>query len=455
MILNHLAVYCASNNICLPILDAALMYQVFSSYDCYSLQKLESYIKNQHLLHVVMDTFHLFPPPIKNDDGSVIEGKSWLIGYLIITYTANIKASIKGKWKSIINDTIDAHLEMFKLNLSENKKKTWKKNIYKRITCPAPKSGSPERLDQPTLQFIDFHRQGFGVDDDGWVNDSYLNQVVQDTVLITRVSGHFSKCLRRQCIFEDVMGSPNTLKKCTALPQFHIHRVSINIDKKGLYYVLKQYIYDYEPTWILRWTEHTLGFPQYKKWLKILFHITELLPDRSTSKIFKWSGVSITTDGVKASLHYQRLKNQLGEEASHNTDNVDPNDDKVDDVSSQHLDAEGDDDEGSECLMLDEINNISQIMEQQMILDADSLNDNDDSGMFCFDASQICFVHYKLNHTISRIPPFSWDLLQLSTQYQVCGLRSRHQPWKMFHFCQSFKLERMIWLFRMTLDDRI
>jgi hypothetical protein len=25
----------------------------------------------------------------------------------------------------------------------------------------------------------------------------------------------------------------------------------------------------------------------------------------------------------------------------------------------------------------------------------------------------------------------------------------------MFHFCQSFKLDRMIWLFRMTLDNRI
>ncbi len=134
MIMNYLVVYCSSNNLPIPnLIDQALLYQAFASYNS-APNILQLYIKDEYLLHVVMETIHFFPPPFRNNDGSVIEGKGWLIDYLCIMYTANIKASIKGKWKSIINNTIDAHLKMFKPDLSAKKKQTWWKNIFKRIT---------------------------------------------------------------------------------------------------------------------------------------------------------------------------------------------------------------------------------------------------------------------------------------------------------------------------------
>ena len=99
------------------------MYQAFASYDS-DPHILQSYINIEHLLHMVMETIHLFPPPFKNNDGSVIKEKGWLVSYLCVMYITNIKARIKGKWKSIINNTIDAHLKMFKLDLLAKKRQT-------------------------------------------------------------------------------------------------------------------------------------------------------------------------------------------------------------------------------------------------------------------------------------------------------------------------------------------
>ncbi len=122
MIINYLVLYCTFGNIPLPKLDQALLYHVFASYEYSDPIDLQSFINDKHLLHVLMETRHLLPPPIKNEDGSAIEGKGWLIDYLCIMYIANIKTSIKTKWKSIINNTIDAHLKMFKPDLSAIRK---------------------------------------------------------------------------------------------------------------------------------------------------------------------------------------------------------------------------------------------------------------------------------------------------------------------------------------------
>ena len=149
------------------------------------------------------------------------------------------------------------------------------------------------------------------MDDDGWVNDHYMNRVVLDTTLISHVIGHFCKCLQRQCIFEDVLGAPNSLKKHTALPEFHIHRISIQIDKQGLYYIMKQHMKDYKTNWDFKSSKNTFKQPQFKKWFKKLFYIGGLIGKTSPSKEFNWTGVAITTDGVKASLHYDRRINVL------------------------------------------------------------------------------------------------------------------------------------------------
>jgi hypothetical protein len=311
MILNLLAVHCSWNNRSLPTLEHNLIYQAFASYDCIN---IPGYIKDDQLRRVVLDVQHLIPLPFTNADGSIIMGKSWLIGYLVEMYQANIKASIVLKWKSVVSNSIDSHLAMFKPDLSENKRKTWWKNIYKRITRPVPKPGTPNRLDSHALRLVKFHRDGFGVEDDSWINDNYMKFVnTQGMDRITRVIGHFSQCLRRQCMFEDIMGQPNSLKKNMALPVFHVGRISIQIDKKGLYYVLNQYnssnpleTFDLGKGGDKNFSQHL-----FKKYMNKLFCINELIHAKSPSKMFRWSGVGVTTDGVKSSLHYSRVQSMV------------------------------------------------------------------------------------------------------------------------------------------------
>ena len=51
------------------------------------------------------------------------------------------------------------------------------------------------------------------------------------------------------------------------------------------------------------------GVELFVKWLKKLFYIGEnidLHGKRDSCKMFKWEGMVISTDGVKASLHYFR-----------------------------------------------------------------------------------------------------------------------------------------------------
>ena len=76
---------------------------------------------------------------------------------------------------------------------------------------------------------------------------------------------------------------------------------------------------------------------KFKKWMNKFFCINELIHDKSQTKIFDWSGVAVTTDGVKSSLHYSRVQMQGMIEQDAIVDfgqlNVDDDDDDDDDVS--------------------------------------------------------------------------------------------------------------------------
>ena len=99
------------------------------------------------------------------------------------------------------------------------------------------------RLDANARGLVQFHRNGFGVDDEGYINDFFIDEVLRKQDSITRVVMHFAQCLLRQQLLEvDFLDGANVLKKQTALPMFHIgDRKSIYICKKGMRWVLKQF----------------------------------------------------------------------------------------------------------------------------------------------------------------------------------------------------------------------
>jgi hypothetical protein len=76
--------------------------------------------------------------------------------------------------------------------------------------------------------------------------------------------------------------------------------------------VIKQYNH-HNPlaTFDLDGDERRFDQDKFKKWMNKFFCINELIHDKSqTKKIFDWSGVAVTTNGVKSSLHYSRVQMQ-------------------------------------------------------------------------------------------------------------------------------------------------
>jgi hypothetical protein len=303
MVMNHLVVYCTANDIPLPAIDQYLIYDAFN----FCPRKGFSSIKNEHLRHVVKETKDVFPNP---SDGDVAL-RGALIGHLVVQYMANIKSSIVGKWYSVIKNSINTHLKIYHSELDRKEQKNMFNKIYKRITQPQPDESDDEYLDEAALELLQFHRTGFGVENDGWVNDIFIENKLKTSKGITHLIQYFSQCLQLQCTSETVFfDGENCLRKQTALPEFCIGRKSIQIDQKGLYYVVKQYMSDTGKgnQFIVPGGANGFRVQLFVNWLKKLFNIGEHLDlkgIRNSNKKFKWDGVVITTDGVKASLHYR------------------------------------------------------------------------------------------------------------------------------------------------------
>ena len=301
--MNHLAVYCTANELTLPELKQSLLYDAFN----FNPRKGFNSIKNEHLRHVVNETKEIFPHPTNCENTF----KGALIVNLVVMYMANIKSSIVGKWFSIIKNSINTHMKVYHSDLNKKETKNMYNKIYKRITRPQPDDDNNEEyLEDDALGLVEFHRIGFGVQDDGWVNDIFIDNKMKTSAGISSLIQHFLQCLHRQCTVEgENFDGENCLKKQLALPEFSIRRKSIYIDQKNLYYIVKQYMND-----IGRGDEFIIpggasGFGQhlFVQWLKKLFHVGEFLDIediKNSNKEFQWQGVVITTDGVKASLHY-------------------------------------------------------------------------------------------------------------------------------------------------------
>ena len=77
------------------------------------------------------------------------------------------------------------------------------------------------------------------------------------------------------------------------------------------------------------------------------FCINELIHDKSQTKIFDWSGVAVTTDGVKSSLHYSRVQMQgvIEQDAIVDFGQLNLHDVAIDDVIDENVDDDDDNDD--------------------------------------------------------------------------------------------------------------
>ena len=248
-----------------------------------------------------------FEPPFD------LSGRAWLFGYLETTIHGNIESSTMLKWKAVINDSIDAYAIIHLRRASRKATDRIKKELRRQIFSPAsnPPNNAPQ-LDGHAIELVTFHRQGFLLSEDQRPLTEYYIKNTKGSY--RHYILHFGHCLHRQENLErewNATHSPKRkikLKKRFPLPFFTIEKSkSLQIDKKGLYFIINEF----------RKTGGDFGanhppIPRghnafdrglYCEWIKYLFYIDKLIYG---TKMFKFSGVGITTNAVSASLHYNK-----------------------------------------------------------------------------------------------------------------------------------------------------
>ncbi len=148
-------------------------------------------------------------------------------------------------------------------------------------------------------------------DTDESLDDSYF----KDENLYPWHVFHFGKCLERQCELEIQHKQP--FPKRMPLPMCKIgQRHSINIDKKGLYWILREMKKRYLalgrfPPNLSEARFNNLVSQQqqfthdmYHDWITRLFRIQDVIRG---GKHFSKTGIGVTTDGVQISVHFTKV----------------------------------------------------------------------------------------------------------------------------------------------------
>jgi hypothetical protein len=165
IIMNYLVAKCVDEGTDLS--PQALLYKAFNWNHQTALSKQYPEIEGR------------IPDPLTTEDDR-IDGKLWLIGYLIILYMANIKTSIRGKYNSVIKQSIKGYIKAYLPNASKDDNSTMSFFLKRCISCPRSETEEQySHLDEDARGLVMFHIDGFGVDDDGYINDIFIDSVLK------------------------------------------------------------------------------------------------------------------------------------------------------------------------------------------------------------------------------------------------------------------------------------
>jgi hypothetical protein len=147
-------------------------------------------------------------------------------------FAANIRTSIQAKWRAVVNDSIQSFKQIHDLDAKSDLLKEIEHLIFNPSSSPSTIPLHP--LTEETWSLVYFHRYGFQLHDtEASLDDAYF----QNEELYHHHVFHFGKCFERQCELEQMYGLD--LKKRLPLPMCAMgQRNSIQIDKKGLYWIL-------------------------------------------------------------------------------------------------------------------------------------------------------------------------------------------------------------------------
>jgi hypothetical protein len=316
IIMNNMVSMCVSENRPIPenFMNQTFLYQAFNWRLATNLQGIKSdtlrdAVSGRYAYHNddhgVVHPEERFEPPTR-----ILDGQEWLLGYLAGMYAANITTSIKGKWRSVINESIKTYGMTHDLNSHDPMLKEIKRQIYN-PSRQAPAT-APETLPNDAIDLIEFHRNGFCMDDNdnSPLNDEYF----ENRKLYHHFVFHFGRCLERQCELEVIHG--REFKKVHPLPMFGMGNcVSLQIDKKGMYYILREFeryhrahgsldLYQQLFAYCLPTSKSSFTVEMFAAWVDQLFRIEEVVNGK---KQFHNKGVILTTDAVQVSVHYMKF----------------------------------------------------------------------------------------------------------------------------------------------------
>ena len=297
-----------------------------------------------------------------------MRGKGWMRGYLVKMYAANVKACLPKKVTRAIKTTIYSQTSVTHQGQSRRFRQRVMKETRRRIFNPSrPAAADAPVLDQALLDLVDFHRVGLHLQGQDTLYEDHLKR----ESLLHHFVTHLGQCLHRQCQLETAHSI--TVKKTLPLPMFGIgNRNSIELDKRGLYYILKDYQgaggHTNRPNLpALPTAEKRMTSAMYFAWMKEMFNIDDVIKG---SKVFASDGVGVTLDGVNASVHFIKL------DPNGNVQSDDDEDDDYENLNNLHLlnlneeDEEDEDDEDEE--------DISSFHARRRAWDLDDEEDDDD-----------------------------------------------------------------------------
>lgn len=158
--MNYLVAKSIHEEVDLPQINQSFLYKSFNWGHRTAISESDNYPKLKGII----------PDPITSDEnGGVMEGKSWLIDYLIKQYMGNIKSSITNMYKSIIKNSIIGHIKAYHPNASKSKNavSSLKTNLTRCIRHPVSETTEEyARLDHNAIVLVEFHQNGFGAGED-------------------------------------------------------------------------------------------------------------------------------------------------------------------------------------------------------------------------------------------------------------------------------------------------
>jgi hypothetical protein len=239
-------------------------------------------ITNPHLCHAIEEIGNI---PVSGED---MPGRPWLLGYIESMYQGNIVTSINGKWIALINDSITSFIRIHRVDETRQVKDRTIRELRRMILTPArarPNTAPNLEEDVVAMELVGFHRTGFQMRVNQVLDAAYIDANAASYHHFIR---HFGCCMQRQTQLKTAWNQRHAedeqikLKKRMPLTFFGIGSCkSVQIDRKGLYYILSQYLKENKsflaehppfPTSNLK-----LDIPFYRSWMLFMFRLDKLL----------------------------------------------------------------------------------------------------------------------------------------------------------------------------------